>query len=129
MNTLSRILHVDDDPDIQVIAKMALEIVGEFEVLQCSNGPDTIQQAPSFLPDLILLDVMMPGMDGIETLARLRELPETQSTPVIFMTAKAQKSVRVELIECGAIEVITKPFDPMLLPDQLRAVWSRANGI
>ena len=78
---LERILYVDDEPDIRAIAKVALEVVGEFEVLFCASGREAIDQAPNFAPDLIILDVMMPEMDGPSTLAALRRLPATARPP------------------------------------------------
>lgn len=123
MSELNRILHIEDEPDIQEVAKMTLEAVGGFTVETCSSGQEALEKAPIFLPDLILLDVMMPGLDGPTTLHKLRKLPETASTPIIFMTAKAQAGDIEGLKEIGAIDVITKPFDPMALSDQIREIW------
>ncbi len=126
MTELNKILHVEDDPDIQVIAKIALESFGGFTVESCDSGDDAIIRAPSFQPDLILLDVMMPGMDGPSTLQALRRLPQTLNTPVIFMTAKVQTSEIEELKTLGAVDVISKPFDPITLADQVREIWCNA---
>lgn len=120
---LQRILMVEDEPDIQEIAGMALEAVGGFEVKICSSGREALQQAPSFAPDLILLDVMMSEMDGPSTLEHLRRLPELAHTPVIFMTAKVQPHEVARYKELGALDVISKPFDPMTLSDNVRAIW------
>lgn len=126
MNTkpLKRILMVEDEPDIQAVARIALEMVGGFEVQTCISGPEAIKIAPQFKPDLILLDMMMPGMDGITTLKHLRELPELTKTPVMFMTAKVQKHEVEGYLELGAIAVIAKPFNPMSLAGDIKDLWS-----
>ena len=126
--TLTRVLYVEDDDDIQAVAKLALEIVGKFTVKICSSGEEALQEAVSFAPDMILLDVMMPGMDGPTTLARLRQFPELERIPVAFMTAKVQPQ-EIELYKSlGAVDVIAKPFDPMQLSAQVRALWEKAGG-
>ena len=122
--TLTHILYVEDDEDIQSVAKIALEIVGGFTLRSCSSGKEALEQETvTFAPDLMLLDVMMPEMDGPTTLARLRELPGLASTPVIFMTAKVQASEISHYKSLGAIGVIAKPFDPMQLATQIRQLW------
>ncbi len=120
---LVRILYVEDEPDIQAVAKMALEAIGGFTVEVASSGAEALDRAPGFNPDLVLLDVMMPEMDGPTTLRALRENPQTSATPVIFVTAKAQAHEIAEYKSQGAIDVITKPFDPMTLPDAIRKIW------
>ena len=120
---LQRILHIEDEEDIRTIAKLTLEALGGFTVESCGSGPEAIAAAPHFKPDMILLDVMMPGMDGPMTLAELRKLPGTQRTPVIFMTAKAQPHEIVKFRELGAVDVVTKPFDPQVLCEHLAAIW------
>lgn len=124
-DSLQRILLVEDEADIRTIALTVLEAVGGFAVVVCASGEEAIQRAPEAQPDLIILDVMMPGLDGPATMRRLRELPHTARTPVMFMTAKAQASEIRNLLELGALDVITKPFDPMKLPSQIRDVWQR----
>lgn len=124
LGKLNKILHIEDDPDILEISLMALEAIGEFTVAQCSTGKEGLTKAPQFLPDLILLDVMMPGMNGPETLEALRQLPETENTPIIFMTAKVQPREVEKYLLQGAVAVITKPFDPITLSDQLIKVWN-----
>ena len=128
MQELSKILHVEDDLDIQAIAQIALETIGGFEVRQCSSGQEALEVAPDFKPDLFLLDVMMPGMTGPETLAALRELPGMADVPAIFMTAKAQRDEVAEFLALGAIEVVVKPFEPMELAGEIRAAWERYQG-
>jgi two-component system OmpR family response regulator len=122
---LQRILFVEDDPDIQTVARMALEAVGGFTVLSCSSGAEALERVTGFAPDLILLDVMMPGMDGLATLEALRRLPHSLETPVVFMTAKVQAQEVARYRQLGAVDVIAKPFDPMTLSDSVRAIWSR----
>ena len=123
---LRRILHVEDEADIRTIAKLTLEALGGFEVESCESGADAIRRVAAFKPDLILLDVMMPGMDGPMTLNELRKLPEGARTPAIFMTAKAQSHEIAKFRELGAIDVVTKPFDPQTLCDHLRDIWRSA---
>jgi CheY-like chemotaxis protein len=123
MSELPKILHVEDDPDIREIALMALEVVGGLDVEQCASGADALERAPGIAPGLLLLDVMMPGMSGDETLTALRKMPQFADTPAIFMTAKAQLSEVDRLKQLGALDVITKPFDPMTLADQILKIW------
>ena len=122
-DSLTRILVVEDEPDIRAVAKLALEAIGHFTVKLCSSGAEALETAPGFAPDLILLDVMMPGMDGPTTLQRLRANPATAAIPVIFLTAKAQASEVSKYKSLGALDVIPKPFDPMTLAAQVRATW------
>jgi two-component system, OmpR family, response regulator len=126
MNQLKKILHVEDDPDIQEIAIMVLETLGGFDVRQCDSGPEALAVAPEFRPDLFLLDVMMPEMSGPETLRRLREVPDFSNTPAVFMTAKAQSEEIQAFLDYGAVGVITKPFDPMELTEQILACWKKS---
>ena len=121
---LCRILYVEDQPDIRLVAKMALEVVGKFSVIACASGQEALNAAPNANADLLLLDVMMPGMDGPSTLQALRELPATARTPVVFMTAKVQAAEVALYKSLGALEVISKPFDPMQLATQLRQIWA-----
>lgn len=122
---LKRILLVEDEPDIQEVARLSLESFGSFTVQVCSSGKDALEQAPKFNPDLIMLDVMMPGMDGLTTLKLLRQKPELNNIPVIFMTAKAQPNEMKNYIESGAIGAISKPFDPVKLSDEIRMIWDK----
>ncbi|WP_298860875.1 response regulator [uncultured Sulfitobacter sp.] len=116
-----KLLHVEDDADIREIVKLSLELRDEFEVVQCSSGPDALSCLETFTPDVILLDMMMPGMTGKEALSLMRERPHVKDTPAIFMTARAQSSQLEELRAAGAAEVISKPFDPMTLGDQIKS--------
>lgn len=125
---LNKILYVEDEADIRTVAQLALEAVGGFTLTVCSSGEEAVQVGPSSRPDLILLDVMMPGMDGPTTLATLRKDPALADTPVMFMTAKVQPNEIQQYRDLGALDVIAKPFDPMTLADQVRSIWERANG-
>lgn len=125
---LEKIMYIEDEPDITAIAKIALEDMGGFTLNCCSSGYEAVRQAPGFKPDLFLIDVMMPEMDGISTLKELRKIPEFSSTPIIFMTAKAQTTEIKEYIEVGALSVITKPFDPMKLAETIQTIWDSRNG-
>ena len=127
MAELKKILYVEDEPDIQMIARVALENVGGFELLVCSSGAEALEKAASFNPDLFLLDVMMPGMDGPTTLQELRKIPSLTKTPVMFMTAKVQPQEVEFLKSLNVTDVIAKPFDPMGLANNIRDSWSKAN--
>jgi CheY-like chemotaxis protein len=115
------ILLVEDDPDIQAVARLTLEALGGFEVHVCSSGDEALARGPAARPDLVLLDVMMPGMDGPTTLEAMRARPELAATPVVFMTAKVQPQEVARYLALGARGVITKPFDPVSLPAQVSA--------
>lgn len=125
---LTRILYVEDEPDIQTVARLALETLGGFTVKICSSGNEALARAPVFDPQLILLDVMMPVMDGPTTLGKLRELPQFAFTPVVFMTAKVQPGEVAGYKDISAVDVIPKPFDPMTLSGQVQAIWDRCHG-
>jgi CheY-like chemotaxis protein len=126
--TLERILYVEDEPDIRAVARLALEQLGGYQVELCSSGAEALEKIPLFNPDLILLDVMMPGMDGPSTLRALRSMPEGRERPVVFMTAKVQPQEVEHYRQLGAVDVIPKPFDPMGLADTVRAIWNRRHG-
>lgn len=125
---LTRILYVEDEPDIQMVARLALETLGGFTVEVCSSGGEALERAPVFQPQFILLDVMMPGMDGPTTLRKLRALPQTALTPVVFMTAKVQPGEVAHYKELGAVDVIPKPFDPMTLAGRVEEIWTNCHG-
>jgi CheY-like chemotaxis protein len=128
MRQLTRILMVEDEPDIQVIGKLALEAVGGFTVNVCGSGSEALASGPAFRPDLVLLDVMMPGLDGPGTLQAMRQTPEMAEVPVVFMTAKVQPQEIANLRSLGALDVIAKPFDPMTLPSAIRTIWTTHHG-
>ena len=125
MHMLKKILHVDDDPDIREIALIALETVGGFTIFQCSSGQEALDCVGNFKPDLILLDVMMPDMDGVQTSENLKKNAEFEFIPVIFVTARAHEESVAALLETGAAGVVTKPFDPMTLGEQVQHIWNR----
>ena len=125
MSTQPVILYVEDDPDIQAIATMSLEAVGGFTVRACDGGAQAIASAKQELPGLIILDVMMPGMDGPATLEAIRQLPGGAAVPAIFMTAKVTPAEVATLQKPGVIGVIPKPFDPMTLPETVRKFWNK----
>jgi two-component system, OmpR family, response regulator len=121
---LNEILYVEDDADIRTIAQLALEAVGGYTLKSCASGQDALDAVMAgYRPDLILLDVMMPGLDGPGTLSGLRRLAPTMETPVVFMTAKVQAAEIEFYRSLGAIGVLAKPFDPMQLATQVRKLW------
>ena len=120
---LKHILCVDDEPNILEVAKIALESVGGFQVSTCRGGTEALERVKEIRPDLILLDVMMPGMDGPTTYAKFKHLPGLDHVPVIFMTAKIQPKEVAAYIGLGATGVILKPFDPMQLSQEVTALW------
>lgn len=122
---LKKIMLVEDDPDIQLITRLSLEVGGGYEVLVCASGADAVQSAAAYLPDMVLLDVMMPGMDGLATMDALRELPALAATPMVFFTANTQDQVRQDLLRRGALGVIVKPIEPNALVEQIRTLWQR----
>lgn len=125
--TVKRILVVDNEQYIQEVAKVCLETVAGWEVLLAGSGQECLRQAEAEQPDVILLDVMMPGMDGIATFQKLQENPATQAIPVILLTAKIQSSDRRRYSEIGAVAAIAKPFDPLKLAGQVAAALGWEN--
>ena len=117
-----KILVVDDEADIRRVARLSLTRLGGMEVVEASSGPEALALARSAAPDAILLDVMLPGMDGPAILSALREDAQTSGIPVVFLTAKAMTSEVERLQSMGAAGVLTKPFDPVTLARELRAV-------
>lgn len=122
---LTRLLYVEDESDIRMIAEIALAQIAGFTVETCANGDEGIESIKCFRPQLILLDVMMPGMDGPQVLKRIQQLPDFSGTPVVFITAKAQIEEIEKLKTLGAVDVITKPFNPMTLGDEIKTIWRR----
>ena len=119
---VSRVLLVDDEDDIRTIGRISLEDIGGWVTLLACNGVEGLEMARREQPDVILLDVMMPAMDGPTTLLHLREDPLTARIPVIFMTAKVQKHEQQRYLQAGAVGVIAKPFDPMELANEVRRI-------
>ncbi len=126
MKELQRITYVEDEPHIREIVQLALEELGGYTLHVCESGSQALDTIPIFHPDLVMLDVMMPGMNGIQTFRSLRELPEIIETPIIFVTAKAQKHEIQQYISLGAADVIPKPFDPVALPGEIFAIWRKS---
>jgi two-component system, OmpR family, response regulator len=124
VKVIAKVLLVDDEPHIRRIGELSLKGVGKWVVVLASNGSDALTMADKEKPDLILLDVMMPGMDGPATLQQLRTNEATARIPVIFMTAKVQKHEVDKYLAAGAVGVIPKPFDPMALPSLILQILS-----
>lgn len=120
-----RLLYVDDEQDIRDVVDFALEDEADFEVAFASDGAQAIALNVSFVPDLILLDVMMPGLDGPSTLRRIREGAVNSSVPIAFITAKVQREEVTLLRSLGAVDVIEKPFDPLALPQRIRQIFGK----
>lgn len=116
-------MYVDDEPDIREIVELSLGLVAGIRIQTCDSGEQALQLLPEIKPDLLLLDVMMPGLDGPSTLQRLRQLPGFESLPVVFMTAKAMPGEVARFRDLGAVAVIAKPFDPMQLGNQVVGIW------
>jgi two-component system OmpR family response regulator len=121
---LHRICYVEDDEDIQRIVRMSLERVGKMTVAVVGDPTQAIQTMAEFRPDLVMLDWMMPVMDGPTLFRQMKLRPETSSLPVVFITARASQRDLDDLKNLGAAGTISKPFSPKDLPDQLRAIWA-----
>ena len=121
------ILLIDDEDDIREVATLTLETMGDFVVTSASSGEAGIECARRERPDAILLDVMMPELDGPSTLARLRAIAVTRDIPVIFLTAKVQAVDRRRLADLGAVGIIAKPFDPMTLAEEVTSLLQGAS--
>jgi two-component system OmpR family response regulator len=122
---LNRICYVEDDEDIQRIVRMTLERVGKMTVEVVGDPTLAIEAMAAFKPDMVMLDWMMPKMDGPTLFRQMKLRPETSSLPVVFITAKAAQSDLNELLALGAVGAISKPFSRKDLPDQLRAIWAK----
>lgn len=123
MSEKLRLLYVDDEADIREVVEIALEDEPDLELRLCASCAAAVELAKTWRPDLLLLDVMMPGLDGPATFAQLRALPGMASVAAVFVTAKVQPSEIDQLKALGAIGVIAKPFDPMCLAEHIRALW------
>ncbi|WP_068469508.1 response regulator [Candidatus Protochlamydia phocaeensis] len=125
---LKKIIIADDEENILDILKYCMEDLPDVEVHYLGSGQEALQDALTFQPDLIILDFMMPGMDGQATLQALRLIPSLSKIPVVFLTAKVQKNEIDEFIRMGASNVIAKPFDPMTLAETIKNEWERINS-
>ncbi len=123
MEKLESILLVEDDTDIQEIARLALSSIGGFRVTVCSSGEEALQKVLHVKPQLILLDVMMPNMDGPTTLKNLKQIPDAGFIPVVFITAKIQENEVKSYKKMGVLDVIPKPFDPLTLSETVLEIW------
>nr|WP_272889542.1 response regulator [Stutzerimonas stutzeri] len=122
---MQRILHVEDVPSIQVVTRISLEKLGGFEVLSCASGQEALARAQLFAPDMILLDVMLPQMGGLELLRQLSSLIDLQHTPVVLLTGQQDEPASpAELRQLGVRKLLRKPFDPLQLAAQLKEVWN-----
>lgn len=128
MKELERITYIEDEPHIREIVQLALEELGGFQLHLCQSGAEAVETVPSFNPDLVLLDVMMPEMNGVQTFNSLKQIPELSDTPIVFVTAKAQKHEVEHYRSLGAADVIPKPFDPVALPGEIREIWKRTQA-
>lgn len=120
---LSRVLHIEDDESIRLIVEMALVDLGGLHLVSCDGGEQAIAKLAEYTPELILLDAMMPRMDGIQTLREIRKLKHTEHTPVVFMTARIQADEKKQYLDAGAVAVIAKPFDATTLATQLNEIY------
>ena len=125
---IRKVLLAEDEEDIQKVAKMSLQFQAKWEVTVASNGEECLGKVGLERPDVILLDAMMPRMDGYETCRRLKADPATRDIPVIFLTAKAQEAEIRRGLELGAIGYLVKPFDPMRLVSQIVEILETAEG-
>ncbi|MBI5346114.1 MAG: response regulator [Chlamydiae bacterium] len=123
--SLKKLLIVDDDQDIIDIIQIALEEMPGVQIKYCLSAESGIKEALSFQPDFILIDVMMPHMDGIAMLKAMRLIPALANVPVAFLTAKIQKEEIDQYHKLGVKEIITKPFDPITLADQILKIWKK----
>lgn len=123
-----KVLLIDDEEDIRKVGQLSLEAVGHFETFLANSGRAGLELAAAGRPDVILLDMMMPGMDGMTVLAELKATADLEAIPVIFMTAKVRREEVARYLAAGASGVIQKPFDPMTLPDEIRAILRERVG-
>ena len=124
LQPLQRVCYVEDDEDIQRIVRLSLERIGQMTVEIVGDPALAIERMIAFQPDLVMLDWMMPGLDGPALFRKMRAVPATRALPVVFITAKASDRELAELKALGAAGAISKPFAPKDLPDQLRVIWN-----
>lgn len=127
MKTLQKIMCADDEPGMLMIIKLSLENVGGYQVLACASGLELLNMVDSWNPDLVILDAVMPGLTGLQTLARLREKEKGADIPVLFMTGSAGAE-RETFITAGAIGVLGKPFDPLRLAEDVGNIWKASQN-
>lgn len=120
---LRKVLHVDDEEDVRIIAELALSDIGDLEVCSCASGSEAVERVADFEPDLLLVDSMMPDMSGEDTVRRIRSLRGFEHTPVVFLTAVGHADAMQRFRALGPAAIILKPFDPTELLDELRETW------
>ena len=125
MSELKRVMHVEDDESIRMITSVTLESVGNLEVLSCESGFQAMEKFADFQPQALVLDVMMPALDGPGTLEELKKRYNLDCVMVLFMTAKVQEQELAHLREVGGFDIIEKPFDPMSLTEKIQSCWQR----
>ncbi|ESQ87737.1 chemotaxis protein CheY [Asticcacaulis sp. AC460] len=125
MAELKHVLCVDDEPDILEVVQLVLENMGGLKVSCANGGAKALAWVADNVPDLILMDVMMPGMDGPMTLGEMQKLPQLEGVPIVFMTARVQAKEVREYLALGADAVISKPFNPMTLVSEIKAIWAK----
>ena len=128
MEELKRVMCAEDDPDIRMILEFSLHRLGHYDLQLCAGGNEALERVDSFAPQLVLLDVMMPGLSGPQTLERLRQREVMRGVPVVFLTAKAMHGEVQSLMQHGAAGVIVKPFDPVALPQDVRVYWEQRDA-
>ncbi len=128
MNQLRRVMCIEDDPDIRLVLDFSLRRLGAYEVCLCASGEEALACIASFAPELVLLDVMMPGLTGPETLQALRGQGRVAGVPVVFLTAKAMQGELEALMAHGVSGIIVKPFDPVSLPEDIRIYWQHGKA-
>ena len=126
--SLQRILIADDEPDLLEIARIALETLGGYEVATCQSGSELLRLLPVFAPDLVVVDVLMPDLGGLEVFDALRREAGYEDLPVVFLTGLVLERDLEQLRACGAADIITKPFDPMTLADRIGRIWEGSHG-
>ena len=124
-----KILHVEDDQDIREITQLSLALSPDIELIQCVTSEDALEATAELVPDLFLLDVMMPGMSGPELLTELRSRPHLRQVPAVFMTARVQRNEIQAFLEQGAMDVIAKPFDPVTLAERVTAMVEKGRSM
>ncbi|GAA4650745.1 response regulator [Kistimonas scapharcae] len=125
---LKQILYVEDDADIRKITEMTLSMLGNFDITACECGQDALEKAKTTHAQLVILDVMMPDMDGPTVFRHLRTYDAYKDTPIVFMTAKVQANEIAAYMDMGAVGVIPKPYEPAELPGQIQALWEKSQG-
>lgn len=123
---LKTLLYIDDDANLRALVEMSLTTIGNYSVKACASGAEALSLLQHYAPDMILLDMMMPDMDGFETLSRIRACKTGENIPVIFITGESDSELLVDTFkQTGVIAVISKPFNPMHLVTQIRNIWNQ----